>query len=100
MEVGSMHSLRCYNCGGHHKVSKRMEMRAILTATTLWKGVQSQVRCWAGGVHTSSRTGTQNVNKKVKCISKRQARYVDRAGKQVNVYVGDSVNLKWNKCKS
>ena len=29
MEV---HSLRCYNCGGHHKASKRMEMRAILTA--------------------------------------------------------------------
>ena len=29
MEV---HSLRCYNCGGRHKASKRMEMRAILTA--------------------------------------------------------------------
>ena len=32
------------------------------------------------------------MNKKVKCISKRQARYVDRASKQVNVYVGDPVN--------
>ena len=85
MEV---HSLRCYNCGGRHKASKRMEMRAILTANDpAGRGAESSQVLGRWGPHFK-----QDRNKKVKCISKRQARYVDRASKQVNVHVGDSVN--------
>ena len=57
MEVGSIHSLRCYNSGGHHKARKCMEQTALLTE------VQSQ----SGAGHTSGRTGTQNMDKKVNC---------------------------------
>ena len=65
VEVGSMHFLRCCNCGGHHHTSKCMERKDAQTADDFAdRGAVSQVLGRRGPHFKRNQNTKINANKK------------------------------------